>query len=203
MVGIDLGYLGHLGWIVAVMTGGMVRVCDADLRIRAIALLAGELEGDDARDIRLKGQDLQVKHELGVVGERRRNTYGPIEIGHLIARHRLLGTLDLTLPDACPAAPDQWQVLVQADGYFLTGGAASGGSATVALSTDGTNFVSGSVLNQNITSPGQWREPFSTSFLFTVDAGTTTFSVLGSTNIGAGVSAAQLNVIAQSIAVVC
>lgn len=114
-----------------------------------------------------------------------------------------ISSVDLTLPDACPAAPDQWQVLVQADGYFLTGGAASGGSATVALSTDGTNFVSGSVLNQNITSPGQWREPFSTSFLFTVDAGTTTFSVLGSTNIGAGVSAAQLNVIAQSVAVVC
>src|SRR6266481_3359423 len=97
MVRIDLRYLRYLYWIVAVMTGWMVRVGDADLRIRTIALLARELECDDARDIRLKGQNLQVEHELRVVGERRGNTYRPLEIGRLVVRHRLLAALDLTL----------------------------------------------------------------------------------------------------------
>src|SRR5437899_8415334 len=53
---IDLRYLRYLFRIVAVMTGWMVRIRDADFRIRTIALLARELECDDARDIRLKGQ---------------------------------------------------------------------------------------------------------------------------------------------------
>src|SRR5258707_11365185 len=97
MVRIDLCYLRYLYWIVAVMTGWMVRVRDADLRIRTIALLARKLECDDARDIRLKGQNLQVEHELRVVGERRGNTDRPIEIGRFVIRHRFLGTLDLTL----------------------------------------------------------------------------------------------------------
>src|SRR4029077_12537073 len=96
MVRIDLCDLRYLYWIVAVMTSWMVRVRDADLRIRAIALLARELEGDDARNIRLKGQNLQVEHELRVVGERRGNAYRPIEIGRLVVCHRLLGALDLT-----------------------------------------------------------------------------------------------------------
>src|ERR1019366_3288609 len=79
------------------MTGWMVRIRDADLRIRAIALLARELERNDARDIRLEGQNLQVEHELGVVGERRGDPYRPIHIGVLVVRHCLLGTLNLTL----------------------------------------------------------------------------------------------------------
>ena len=79
------------------MTGWMVRICDADLRIRAIAFLARELEGDDARDIRLEGQNLQVEHELGVVGEGRGDPYRPIHIGRRVIGDRLLGTLDLAL----------------------------------------------------------------------------------------------------------
>src|SRR6266852_1400535 len=94
---IDFRYLGYLFRIVAVMTGWMVRVRDADLRIRTITLLARELECDDARDIRLKGQNLQVEHELRVVGERRGDPYRPIEVGYLVILYRLLGTLDLTL----------------------------------------------------------------------------------------------------------
>src|SRR5688572_12498334 len=97
MVRIDLGDLRYLYRIVAVMTGWMVRVPDPDLRIRSIALLARELEGDNARDIRLKGQNLQVEHELRVVAERGRNTYRPIQIGRLVVRHGSLGALDLTL----------------------------------------------------------------------------------------------------------
>src|SRR5882672_1956986 len=97
MVRIDLCDLRHLYRIVAVMTGGMVRVRDADLRIRAIALLARELECDDSRDIRLKGQNLQVEHELRVVGEHRGDPYRPIEVGQLVVLYRLLGAIDLTL----------------------------------------------------------------------------------------------------------
>src|SRR5207344_207129 len=44
---IDLCNLRYFFGIVAVMTDWMVRVRNADLRIRSIALLARELEGDD------------------------------------------------------------------------------------------------------------------------------------------------------------
>src|SRR5438876_8570515 len=97
MVLIDLCDLRYFYRIVAVMTGWMMRVRDADLRIGTIALLARELECDDARDIRLKGENLQVEHELRVVGERRGNTYRPLEIGRLVVRRRLLAPLDLAL----------------------------------------------------------------------------------------------------------
>ena len=76
------------------MTGRMVRVTDADVRIRTIALFTRQLECDHARDIRLKGQNLQVEHELRMVGERRWNTHGPVEIGCLVLVHSLLGTLN-------------------------------------------------------------------------------------------------------------
>src|SRR5215467_2751526 len=97
MVRIDLCYLRNLYGIVAVMTGWMVRLRDAELRIGTIALLARELERDDARDVRLKGENLEVEHELRVVGERRGNAYRPLEIGRLVVRHRFLTALDLTL----------------------------------------------------------------------------------------------------------
>src|SRR3954466_11707898 len=97
MVRIDLGYLRYLHRIVAVMAGRMVRVRDADIGIGTIALFTRQLERDDSRDVRLKGQNLQVKHELGVIGKRRGNAYRPVEIGGLVVRHRLLGPLDLTL----------------------------------------------------------------------------------------------------------
>src|SRR5215475_7043407 len=79
------------------MTGWMVRVRDADLRIRAIVLFARELECDDARDIRLKSQNLQIEHELRVVGKLRGDAYRAIEVAQLGIHCRVLGTLDLTL----------------------------------------------------------------------------------------------------------
>src|SRR6476620_9046940 len=79
------------------MADRMMRVRNADVRIRAIALLPGELERDDTRDICLKGQNLEVEHELGMVAERRGNAYRPFKIGRLVLRHRLLAPLDLTL----------------------------------------------------------------------------------------------------------
>src|SRR5947209_7836942 len=97
MVRIDLGYFRYLHRIVAVMARWMVRVRHADIGISTIALFARKLEGDDARDVRLKRQNLKVEHELGMVGEGRRNAYGPVEVGCLIVRDPLLGPLDLTL----------------------------------------------------------------------------------------------------------
>src|SRR5438067_417089 len=79
------------------MTGRMVRVRHADLRVRAIVLLARELECDDARDVRLKSQNLKVEHELRVIGELCGNAYRPIEVAQLGIQCRMLGALDLTL----------------------------------------------------------------------------------------------------------
>src|SRR6266516_243133 len=94
---IDLGNLEKLFRIVAMMTRGMVRVRDADFRIRTVIELAGQLEGDDPCDVGLKRQDLQIEQELRVVGERRRDTNRPFQIGYGIFRRPRLGTLDLAL----------------------------------------------------------------------------------------------------------
>src|SRR5262245_37613258 len=79
------------------MAGRMVRVRDADLRIRTVVLLARELEFDDARDVRLKGENLQVEHELRVIGELRGDSYRPVDVGHLRILRSAFGTLDLSL----------------------------------------------------------------------------------------------------------
>src|SRR5688572_6205036 len=94
---INLRYLRHLLRIAPVMTGWMVWIRDADLRIRTVALLTRELECDDARNIRLKRQNLQVEHELRMVSERLGNPYRPIQVGRPVFHYRLLGALDLTL----------------------------------------------------------------------------------------------------------
>lgn len=116
-----------------------------------------------------------------------------------------IASVDLTLPDVCPGVADQWQVMVQADGYFLTGNAATANlqSATVALSLVPDNFENGTVLNQNFNFAGQYREAYSTQYVFTVDAGTTTFYEVGVTDHPNGVSAAQNSLIAESVAVTC
>jgi hypothetical protein len=118
-----------------------------------------------------------------------------------------IASVAITLPDVCPGA-DNWSVLVQADGYFLTGGGSGGTqrSATVALGLDATTLTTGTVQNQNFNAnlTGQYREGYSTAFLFTsVDSGTRTFLELGVTDHPSGVSAAQNNLIAQSISVSC
>ena len=55
-----------------------------NLGIGAVAQLAGELEGDDARDIGLIGQHLKIEHQPRVVGERCRDADRPIQIRHRI-----------------------------------------------------------------------------------------------------------------------
>jgi len=118
-----------------------------------------------------------------------------------------IASVNITLPDVCPG-PDKWNVLVQADGYYLTGGGTGGvqRSATVALGLDATTFTSGTIQNQNFNAnlAGQYREGYSTAFLYTeIDSGTRVFFELGATDLPAGVTAANNNLIAQSISVSC
>lgn len=113
-----------------------------------------------------------------------------------------VASVALTLPDVCPGAPDAWTVLVQASGYFLTSGGGAG-SATIGLGLTPPTFQTGTIINQNFDSTGQFREGYATSYLFTVDAGSTTFYELGLENHPGGVTAAQNSLIAQSVAVSC
>ena len=124
--------------------------------------------------------------------------------GALPAALTSIASATLTLPDVCPG-PDSWSVMVHADGYFLTGGSTAGAnsSATIALGVAPTVFTTGTIVNQNFNQPVQWRESYATSFIFTVDSGAQTFYELGSTNHPAGVSAANNNLIAQSVSVSC
>ena len=68
MVGVDLGELGHLFRIVAVMAEGMVPVWHAGFRIGARATLAAEHEGADPSEIGLHSQYLQIDHQSGIGG---------------------------------------------------------------------------------------------------------------------------------------
>src|SRR5439155_1106642 len=74
---IDLGNLEEFFRIVAMMAGGMVRVRDADFRIRTVIELAGHLEGDERCYVVLTRQCLQLEKDLRVVGRRRRPGSGP------------------------------------------------------------------------------------------------------------------------------
>ena len=94
---IDLGHLGDLLRIVAVMRQRMMRIGNADLRIGAVAGFARQLKRDDARDVALQRQQLQVEHQSGVVGVGRRHADGPIEIGQRIVRRVGLGLLNAPL----------------------------------------------------------------------------------------------------------
>ena len=109
VIRIDLRDLRHLYRIVAVMARGMVRVGHADFRVRAIALLARQLECDYPRNVRLKGEDLQVEHQLRVVGECCGNPHRPVQIRRLVLRDRFLAPLDLSLH-----LPYAIEILIQA-----------------------------------------------------------------------------------------
>ena len=83
--------------IVAVMRQRVMRIGHADLGVGAVAGLARELERDDARDVALQRQHLQVEHQPRVVGVRGRHADRPVEIGQRIVRRRRLGLLDAPL----------------------------------------------------------------------------------------------------------
>ena len=94
---VDLGDLRDLLGIVTMMAGRMVRIRHSDLGIRAVAQLARELERDDPGDVRLECQNLQIEHELRVIGECRGNTDRTVHIGRRVVQCPGLGTLDLPL----------------------------------------------------------------------------------------------------------
>ena len=79
------------------MRQGMMRIGDADLRIGAVAGLAGELEGHHAGHVRLHRQHLQVEHQPRVVGIRGRHAGRPVEIRQLIVRRRRFRLLNAAL----------------------------------------------------------------------------------------------------------
>jgi hypothetical protein len=66
---VDLGDLHQLLRIAAVVARRVMRVWHSDLGIRAVVLLARELERDHAGDVCLERQNLQVVHDLRVVGK--------------------------------------------------------------------------------------------------------------------------------------
>ena len=88
----------------------MVRVGHADLGIGAIALLARELERDDARDVSLERQHLEIEHQLRVIGERRGDAHRTIQVGRRVVHRTALGALNLPLDLA-----DALEVLIDAN----------------------------------------------------------------------------------------
>ena len=78
---VDLGHLRDLLRIVAVVRERMVRIGHADLGIGARAGFARQLEGDDAGDVALQRQHLQVEHQPGVVGVGGRHAHRAVEVG--------------------------------------------------------------------------------------------------------------------------
>ena len=74
----------------------MVRVWHVDLRVGPWALLFTDHKGDDPGQIGLERQNLQVHHQLQVVFEHRRRTFGLLDVGQLDI-DLLLGLLDSPL----------------------------------------------------------------------------------------------------------
>ncbi len=77
---VDLRHARDFLRIIAVMRKRVVRIGNSDLGISAIAGFARELERDDACDIALQRQHLQVEHQPRVVGVCSRHADGPIQI---------------------------------------------------------------------------------------------------------------------------
>ena len=84
----------------------VVRIGHADLGVGAVARLARELERDDAGDVALQRQHLQVEHQPGVVGVGGRHAGRAVEI-----RQRVVGGAGLGLLDAALHLADGVEVL--------------------------------------------------------------------------------------------
>ena len=91
---IDLRHARDLVRIVAVMRQRMMRIGHADFGIGAVAGFARELERDDARDVALQRQHLQIEHQPGVVGVGGRHAHRPIQIRQRIVRRVGFGLLN-------------------------------------------------------------------------------------------------------------
>src|SRR5262249_44410701 len=85
----------------------MVPAGRADFRIRAAAELAADHEGDDARQVALISEYLQVEHQSRMLLERSRNA------GRLIEHRQLPRTLRFSVLDTSFDIADCFDVLVQ------------------------------------------------------------------------------------------
>ena len=105
LVGIELGIPVHLLGSVTMVRQRVMGIVDANLRIRAAAHLPAIHEREDAGDVGLVGQPLQVEHKLDVVAEDLRNgsrwlvkqAATESADGSLPVRRRRLSLLDATL----------------------------------------------------------------------------------------------------------
>ena len=73
VVRVDFRHALDQRWVVAMMRERVVRFRHADLRVRPCALLLADHERDDAREVRLERQQLQVEHECQVIFEHGRH----------------------------------------------------------------------------------------------------------------------------------
>ena len=93
VVGVDLRQLGQRLRHVAVVRERVVRVGHPDLAVGAAAQLVPRHERADAGAVRLPGQKLQVVHQPGVLGQRRRDAARALQQRQLPVALRL-GDLD-------------------------------------------------------------------------------------------------------------
>ena len=94
---VDLRQLRQLLGIALVVRDRMMRVGHADLRIGAAAELAAHHERDDARQVALVREHLQVEHQLRVLVEACAGTPGRLIDDGQLSRVLLLGVLDAPL----------------------------------------------------------------------------------------------------------
>ena len=84
VIGVDPGHRRHPRGLVRVVRQRVVRIRHPDLGVRETALLAGHHEGDDARQVGLVREQLQVEHQPGVFPVARRDAGGPLEERQLV-----------------------------------------------------------------------------------------------------------------------
>jgi len=107
MIRVDLReLLDHLR-LVAMVRRRMMRLGNADFRIRSTADLPGHHERDDARQIAAVREQLQVEHQSGVIG------VGGGHTGGLVEGRQLPGALLLRLLDAPLDVANRLEVLGQ------------------------------------------------------------------------------------------
>ena len=96
VIGVDLRQLLERGPHAAVMRERMVRIGHVDLRVGAAAQLVPAHEGDDACAISLIRQELEVVHQLCMLGEPGWGTQGPFHQRHFLCALRF-GDFDAPL----------------------------------------------------------------------------------------------------------
>ena len=94
---IDLGHSRNFCRIVAVMRQWMMRIRHANFGVTAVTGFAGKLESDDPGHVSLKRQELQIKHEPGMIGISRGNANGSIEVLEWVLFDIALGLLNSLL----------------------------------------------------------------------------------------------------------